>query len=79
MENVNDWFVDRETCRAIHDSGLIVEFRAAEHGLIDGFPINKQAWVSTFPTWEHDIVLSLFPTLMCQGAEAYCVSLNRRN
>ena len=79
MKNTHDWIIDREHCTATHESGLVIEFRSAEYGLIDGFPINREAWLSTFPTWEHETVQSLFPTLICQGSQAYCNSLNARN
>lgn len=73
-----EWTVDRETCRAIHDTGLIIQFAASDDGLVDGYPINRDDWLDLFDESEEDLANKAFCALMNEGAQIYCRSLSAR-
>lgn len=74
-----EWSVDSMTCQVIHDTGLIIRFETAPDGLIDGFPLNRDAWMGLFDDTEQDFAQRVFCALINEGTQIYCRSLARRN
>ena len=74
-----EWTVDSNRCRVIHDTGLIIQFKSAEEGVIDGFPVNRDAWMTLFDESERGMAQKVFCALMNEGAQIYCHSLARRS
>ena len=74
-----EWAVDAEACQVIHDTGLVIQFESAEHGLIDGFPLNRDAWIELFDESQRDLARKAFCALMNEGTQVYCRSLSRRS